>query len=61
MTKRQEQIQDELHAVAARNGLRIRFTFEGGLWTASGPRGRVLWCGKLADMRRVAAGKSVKP
>lgn len=60
MTKREKTL-DELHATAARNGLRIRFSFGDGLWTATGPRGRVLWCGKLSEIRRVAAGKELKP
>lgn len=50
-----------LTATARENGLRLTFRKEGRTWIATGPTGRQVWAGTLAEVRRVAAGITLEP
>jgi len=48
---------EELRKTAHAHDLRLTFRREGRLWSAVDFKGREIWTGSLAEVRRVAAGK----
>jgi hypothetical protein len=59
--KGEEMTAIQLRLMAERNGLKLAFTFDGVLWTATWRTGtrKVAWCGTLKEMVRLAKGKPV--